>query len=102
MKKRIAMERIRELFKLFGKIEAAPRIAWQIYLKERVKPLPREIKRSICRTCLSALIPGKTAVVRIRKGRVIVRCLKCGRVYRYPYKPKLQEPRSAKKAQNRS
>ncbi len=40
-------------------------------------------KRYICKKCQSVLIPGVNSTIRIRKGKVIVKCLNCGNVKRY-------------------
>jgi len=48
--------------------------------------LPREMKRSICKECHTILIPGKTAQVRLKKGKVVVKCLRCGSYKRYRYR----------------
>jgi len=51
--------------------------------------VPRKVKRRFCRRCKVPLIPGVTARVRIRnKGvpTVVVTCLNCGYVRRYPGK----------------
>ncbi|MGC8610049.1 MAG: ribonuclease P protein component 4 [Thermoplasmata archaeon] len=40
-------------------------------------------KRYICKNCYSYLIPGKNATIRIRKGRIILKCLKCGNIKRF-------------------
>ena len=38
--------------------------------------------RKICRSCEAALIPGKTAQVRVISKKTITTCLRCGRVNR--------------------
>ncbi len=43
-------------------------------------------KRYICKKCYSVLIPGINSTIKIRKGRVIIKCLKCGNVKRYVIK----------------
>ncbi len=48
--------------------------------------LPREMKRSICKECHTILIPGRTAQVRLKKGKVVVKCLRCGNYKRYRYR----------------
>ena len=63
-------------------------LAMAVVKRARAK-LPRELKRSFCRTCFAPLIPGVTCRVRLRSGgtpHVVVKCLACGRYYRYPYK----------------
>ena len=63
-------------------------LAFALAKRARVK-LPRHMKRSFCRSCYTPLIPGVTARVRLRSDHmphVVVKCLACGRYYRYPYK----------------
>ncbi len=59
--------------------------------------VPRYIKRGICRRCNIPLIPGVSASVRIvadgKTSRIVIRCLECGWIHRYPYKP----PKSSSK-----
>ena len=45
-------------------------------------------KRRICRRCNTLLIPGHNSKVRASAGRksMIVTCLNCGSLSRYPYK----------------
>jgi len=87
--KRIALERIKYLFELAKKNpEMSKRylyILWKIKLKARVK-LPKYIKRSFCKKCFTLWIPGKTCKIRIRKKWIILTCLGCGRVYKWPAK----------------
>ena len=40
------------------------------------------IGKKICRSCEKALIPGKTAQVRVTSKNNIITCLRCGRVNR--------------------
>lgn len=47
--------------------------------------LPREFKRFACDGCDAYLRPGRTARVRARDGRVVIRCRECGATDRYPY-----------------
>ena len=55
----------------------------------QVRP-PRSVRRGICRRCKTPLIPGLTSRVRLRSqgglSYIIVRCLVCGWMHRYPYK----------------
>jgi len=43
-------------------------------------------KEYICKKCKSYLIPGRNASIRVRKGRVIIKCLRCGNVKRFKIK----------------
>ncbi len=96
----LAIQRIRWLYKL--SINAIKRndkelarryvdLILSISRKANVR-LPRLVKRSICRNCKIPLIPGVTARVRLKSdGKsswVIIKCLECGWIYRYPYKPR--------------
>jgi ribonuclease P protein subunit RPR2 len=49
--------------------------------------LPPELRRKVCKTCCSYLVPGKSARVRTRPGNrtIVFTCLGCGRVSRFPY-----------------
>lgn len=40
-------------------------------------------KRYICKNCKIILIPGRNAEVRIKKGRVNLKCLRCGNIKRF-------------------
>jgi len=40
-------------------------------------------KRYICKNCYSILIPGLNSTIRIKRGRVIIKCLNCGNIKRY-------------------
>lgn len=94
--KKIARERIKILLNLARKtikenpnrsrryVELARKIAM------RTNYRMKKLKRNFCKNCNTLLIPGYTARVRLSKKHraVIVTCLNCGRVYRYPYKPK--------------
>jgi len=76
-----------------GEIELASRIGTQAFkvAKKGGYRIPRKIKRRFCRRCFTPLIPGLTATVRIKnKGvpTVVVRCLRCNYVRRYPARKK--------------
>ncbi|RLF05781.1 MAG: ribonuclease P [Thermoprotei archaeon] len=92
----LAWQRIRILLRLADSMvkrdEALARryvkLAFRIAAKARLR-LPRTLKRRYCRRCGIPLVPGLTARVRVkggRGGRVIVTCLRCGYVRRYPLK----------------
>ena len=57
-------------------------LAWKISTRYNVR-IPRERKRSICRSCFAFLLPGVTARVRIKKWKRVT-CLLCGEVKRFP------------------
>lgn len=89
----MAEQRIRRLFDLAEK--AYPRrpelsdryvdIARRISMRHRVG-LPRDFKRRMCKACGSFLVPGKNSRIRLDGRNVVITCLKCGTVKRYPYK----------------
>lgn len=60
--------------------------AWRIKLKHRAD-LPGRYRRSVCRRCHGFLMPGVTARVRLRRGRVVTRCLRCGATRRVVHGP---------------
>jgi ribonuclease P protein subunit RPR2 len=47
--------------------------------------LPAGFSRRTCDDCDVFLRPGRTSRVRLRPGRVVVRCLECGSTARYPF-----------------
>lgn len=58
-----------------------------IFLLLRIKrkfryPLPKELRNKFCKRCYTVWIPGKTLSIRIRRGKIIYRCLNCGYVKR--------------------
>lgn len=92
--RRIAWERIQILFTLAleevkkGNVTRANRYIEHI-LKLSKKyniRLPREMKMYICKKCQSFLIPGRTSQVRLKKGKIVIKCLNCGSYKRYIYK----------------
>lgn len=98
--KDLAIQRIQWLYKLSinavrrNDTELARRyvdLILSISRKANVR-LPKLIKHSICRNCNIPLIPGATAKVRLRSdGKsswIIIKCLECGWIHRYPYKPR--------------
>ncbi len=92
-RKRIAAERIKELFKqadeAFDKDpELSNRyvgIARKMAMKYRVK-IPPNLKRRFCRHCYSYLKQGKTCRTRLNKGKMVYYCLNCKKYTRIPYK----------------
>jgi len=92
--KKIARERIDILFKMaermaeIGEEALADRyvaLILEISKKYRIR-LPTSIKRRICKKCRCFIVPGRNARVRVKKGRVIIYCQKCGRIKRIPFK----------------
>ncbi|MGB9636672.1 MAG: ribonuclease P protein component 4 [Thermoplasmata archaeon] len=90
---KLAMERIFSLFETSKKfyeqgwLDHARRslyLARKIGMRYNVR-LPAVIKRAFCKHCYTLFVPGKNARVRVKKGRIIVTCLNCNHVFRYPY-----------------
>ena len=97
----IALERINYLFSAASGIygddpELSNRyasLARKIGMRYRVS-LPCELKRKICKKCNSFLVPGSNCRVRLSKGHIIITCLNCGDIKRYPLnKAKLHQTR---------
>lgn len=90
--KELAAERIERLFGIAeGIFKARPeladryvRAAWRLKTKYNLR-LPKNFKLKFCRKCLSFWSPGASCRVRVQSGRVIVTCLRCGRITRLPY-----------------
>lgn len=92
--RRIARERIERLFQLAeasakeGRLDRAARyatLARKVGMKH-VVPLAREHRRRVCRACGAYLLPGRTARVRAREGKLAITCLGCGAVRRFGYR----------------
>ena len=92
---KIAKERIGILFKQAEKeFKKHPErskkyvaLARKIGLRYNVR-FSKQLKRRFCKNCNSLLIAGRTSRTRIksREKIITVRCLKCNKVYRYPYR----------------
>jgi len=50
--------------------------------------LAKEQKRKFCKNCNSVLKPGVTSQQRTEKGKLIIKCRKCNKIYRYPFRKK--------------
>lgn len=94
-----ANDRIRTLYGLAfnrarqGDLDLARRytsLARKIGMRYTVR-IPPHLKRTTCRSCFVPMIPDITARTRIRSGRVIMTCLECGDVMRYPFRPRRDE-----------
>ncbi|MCL5009679.1 MAG: ribonuclease P Rpr2/Rpp21/SNM1 subunit [Candidatus Parvarchaeota archaeon] len=59
-------------------------IAYRIYLSKKIN-VSRDRKLLICRRCNRILIPGRTAVVRLKNKSVTYKCLNCGNVRKVKY-----------------
>ena len=91
---KIARERIQILFSLAEKeLKKHPersqryiQLARKIGLRYNIR-LTKEQKRKFCKGCSIPLVPGVTAKIRMdsKKRTLIIKCLKCNRIYRHPY-----------------
>jgi len=61
--------------------EKLAKLARRIRLKARIKQ-PYELKILFCKKCKSFAPPPIYSKIRIRKGWLIITCLKCGGIYR--------------------
>ncbi|MEB2793373.1 MAG: hypothetical protein G5Z42_04120 [Caldisphaeraceae archaeon] len=82
----ISKEKVKE-----GDIEYSRQInelILRLSLRNKIK-IPRTIKRSICKNCHVALVPGLTCTIRLRsQGKMsylVIRCKECGWIRRIPY-----------------
>ena len=90
--KKIAKERINELFRLaeasFAKHpERSHRYAQlirKLQLKYKIK-LPLKVKRRICKKCNKFLKPGFNCKVRSKEGKLIIHCLECKNMMKISY-----------------
>jgi ribonuclease P protein subunit RPR2 len=90
----IAKERIDILFSLAAQ-EAAKKdlaradryasLAVKLGMRYNVR-LPKEFRLRFCRGCGSYLVPGANLRVRLRNGKRVMTCGRCGRERRMPYK----------------
>jgi len=93
----IARERIGKLLRMAGdafkkRPELAHRyagLARRIAMRYNIR-LPKELRRHICKKCNRYLMPGSNCQVRARKEQraVIIKCLECGHIMRFPYRKK--------------
>ena len=85
--KKLALERINELFVQAGLRPAFAKryVVLARKLSSRYKiPIPARHKRSFCKNCSAFWVPGRNCTFRTRLKRLIVRCLDCGAVRRFP------------------
>ncbi len=59
-------------------------IAYRIYLSQK-PDLSTEEKLLICRRCKRILVPGRTAIVRLKNKNITYKCLNCGNVRKLKY-----------------
>lgn len=89
----MARQRIGRLFEMAARVyrdrpDLADRyvdIARRISMRHRVS-IPPDLKRSVCKQCYGYLAPGSSARVRADGRNVVITCLRCGGIKRYPYK----------------
>jgi ribonuclease P protein subunit RPR2 len=92
--KRVALQRIRTLFRLASEtIHEDPALAQRyaglarrIAMAARVR-LPRECRLQICRHCKSFILPSANCRVRLEQRRephMVITCLNCGEQMRRP------------------
>lgn len=91
----IALERIKILFGLASKeVKRNParshryvELSRKIAMRYNVK-MPKSLKRRFCKKCYRYLVPGINCRIRARQAQraVIVKCIDCGNVMRYPYR----------------
>ncbi|RZN15392.1 MAG: ribonuclease P [Methanosarcinales archaeon] len=61
------------------------KLALTIAMRYRAR-IPAELKKRVCKTCNTYLIPPDTVRIRLIDGYLVYTCLECGRKKRYPYK----------------
>jgi len=92
--KKLAAERMKHLLEMAeGVFRKSPeladryvQLAWKLATRYNVR-FPPHLKRKFCRRCKSFWVPSITCRVRTRPDppRVIITCLRCGRITRLPY-----------------
>ncbi len=65
--------------------ERQAKLASRIALKFRIKQ-PYELKLLFCKRCKEYSPPIYFKTIRLRKGKLVFTCKKCGSVYRIPFK----------------
>lgn len=105
MERRIAVERMSTLFRL-AESEALQRhadrarryveLARRLGMRYNVR-VPAAFKRSFCKKCLAFLLPSVSARIRVGRGRVVVTCIACGAVQRYPYRREQKVRRASRR-----
>lgn len=90
---KIARERIEILLNLAEKeFKKHPKrskryveLARKIGMRYNVR-LSKRQKRKFCKSCNTLLKPGVTSEQRTQKGTIVIKCMKCNKIYRYPFK----------------
>lgn len=86
-RQRLAVRRINELFIQAGLRPAFAKryVALARRMSSRHKaPIPALWKRRFCKACSAFLVPGRNCSVRTRMKRLVISCLECGAVRRFP------------------
>jgi ribonuclease P protein subunit RPR2 len=96
--RKIALKRIRQLFKLaYVTIRADNELAQRyVFIARRIAMaakirLPREFRHMVCRHCKKFIVPGINCRVRLqpkREPHIVITCLECGKHMRIPIKRK--------------
>lgn len=89
----MAEQRIGRLFELAeraypGRPDLANRyvaIARRISMRHRVG-IPQTLKKKFCKECGAFLVPGENSRIRLDGRNIVITCLECNAVKRYPYK----------------
>lgn len=90
--KDLAMERIQRLFELAeSEYSLNPErsneyisLARKIGMRYLVR-FPRELKVRFCKSCGAYLVPGDNCRIRLKGRYMVITCLKCENIKRYPY-----------------
>jgi ribonuclease P protein subunit RPR2 len=99
--KKVAEERIDLLFEYAeeqafeNNLELSRRyivLARRIGMKYKIKLKP-QYKILFCKNCNNFLLPGKTARVRLKNHKTVIKCLKCNTYKRHPYLKEIKEKR---------
>ncbi len=93
IQRRIAVERIRQLFREAERLhDKRPdlcsryaEVAKTIAMKFKV-PFPEHIKRRFCKKCSSFLFPGKNCRIRTKDSKMVYHCSNCKTFTRIPIK----------------
>ena len=65
----------------------------KIAMSQRMS-LSKEIKRSYCKHCYKAFLPGKTCRVRLQGKKIVYYCYSCKKFTRIPYNTRAASSKS--------
>ncbi len=89
---KLILDNIQKLF-IFAKKESKkrPRLARKYVslarkLAKRNNISLKNYRKKFCRKCNTYFVPGKNYKARLSKGKISIKCLKCGAYSRYIYK----------------